>query len=674
MADNKNVYEIGLAMAGAISAGAYSAGVVDFLFQALHEWELAKHDNRQGSVPNHSVCVRAAAGASAGSITAALAAVAVAGGLRPEKVAAAGADEQPYKCVLPALYKAWVTLPDMASSATDPNDLLANNDLKDGGAPQSILNARILTTLTGEALGLPDPPSGTEPPPAFGGAPLPYLAERLHIYLTLSNMRGVPYFVGFEGSGEVRGHHMMCHGDRAHYILEGIGIHGGENKWLRDDSGVALKITTAPRAGKPSDKAWETYGHTALASAAFPVGLAARSIETHVGQYETRKWPGLSEAAKSYPPRWPDKLKECGKFSFMSLDGGLIDNEPFEYARRAIMRDGDETGESNVKGAVVMIDPFPEPPAFSLKDVQEASIFDVVRAVFPMLKNQARFKPDALATAFDNSNYSRWMISPSRTVAGTGGGKNQRYAIATGVLGGFGGFLDESFRAHDYQLGRRNCQRFLQTIFSVGEEHPFVRGWPTGVANKFRRYDKASDKNYYPVIPLVGTAELPVPAPAWPRIDQSRLADIEKRVRERATYVVPRLLSSKYRHKALNQIADKVWKYYGKGKLLKAVHRAIEADLIRRDQLDSDKSYSVEAREVLAELNAPGYDYRTVDGLDEALYLDKKQVEDALKELQQIPNLLWSGEVNNQKCWVLKMRRPGWFERNDPFGGEPRIG
>ena len=84
MADNKNVYEIGLAMAGAISAGAYSAGVVDFLFQALHEWELAKRDD-PGNVPNHSVCIRAAAGASAGSITAALAAVAVAGGLRPQK-------------------------------------------------------------------------------------------------------------------------------------------------------------------------------------------------------------------------------------------------------------------------------------------------------------------------------------------------------------------------------------------------------------------------------------------------------------------------------------------------------------------------------------------------------------------------------------------------------------
>ena len=206
-----------------------------------------------------------------------------------------------------------------------------------------------------------------------------------------------------------------------------------------------------------------------------------------------------------------------------------------------------------------------------------------------MLKNQARFKPDALATAFDNTNYSRWMIAPSRTVAGTSGEKNERYAIATGVLGGFGGFLDESFRAHDYQLGRRNCQKFLRDVFSVGEGHPFVEDWPPGVADRFRKRDKASSKDYYPVIPLVGTAALPVPAPAWPRIDQPRLAEIERRIRLRATYVVPRLIASKNRHKALNLIADKAWSWYGKGKLLKVVHRAIESDLIRRDQLETDE-------------------------------------------------------------------------------------
>jgi len=652
MAGNKNVYEIGLAMAGAISAGAYSAGVVDFLFQALHEWELAKRDD-PANVPNHSVCIRAAAGASAGSITAALAAVAVAGGLRPQKLADFKDGEQPYQCVLPALYKAWVTLPDMASPNADPNDLLANNDLGNGASPQSVLNAGILTALTGEALGLPEPPQGSERPPAFGGAPLPYLAERLHIYLTLSNMRGVPYFVGFEGSGEIHGHYMMSHGDRAHYVLEGIGTHRGENAWLTDDAAELLKITTAPRAGKPGDKAWTIYGHTALASAAFPVGLAARSIETDVSQYARRKWPSLPETAKSYPPRWPDKWKEDQKFTFMSLDGGLIDNEPFEYARRAIMRDGEEnkTGESCVKGAVVMVDPFPEPPTFSLKDVREASIFDVARALFPMLKNQARFKPDALATAFDNTNYSRWMVAPSRTTAGSHGEKNERYAIATGVLGGFGGFLDGSF----------------------GEGHPFVRDWPPGVADRLCKKDEHTKREYYPVIPLVGTAALPVSAPAWPRIDQPRLAEIEKRIRLRATYVVPRLLASKTRHKALNLIVDKAWSWYGKGKLLKVVHRAIESDLIRRDQLETAKSYSVAAREVLAELNAPGYDYRTVAGLDEALYLNEQQVKDGLRELAE-DNLLWSGEVNGRKCCALKVRLPGWVERHDPLRGEPRIG
>ena len=229
MADNKNVYEIGLAMAGAISAGAYSAGVVDFLFQALHEWELAKRDD-PSKVPNHSVCIRAAAGASAGSITAALAAVAVAGGLRPQKIADLKDGEQPYKCVLPALYKAWVTLPDMASPNSDPNDLLANNDLKDGASPQSILNAGILTALTGEALGLPEPlrreasflrPSAASRCPIWPSACTSISRSRTCVACLISSAS--------RAVGKIRGHYMMCHGDRAHYILEGIGAHGGEN-------------------------------------------------------------------------------------------------------------------------------------------------------------------------------------------------------------------------------------------------------------------------------------------------------------------------------------------------------------------------------------------------------------------------------------------------------------
>ena len=85
--------------------------------------------------------------------------------------------------------------------------------------------------------------------------------------------------------------------------------------------------------------------------------------------------------------------------------------------------------------------------------MEEASILQVAKSLLPMLKNQVRFKPDELAAALDNSCYSRWLIAPSRSKPNDSG--DERYAIATGVLGGFGGFLDIKFRAHDYQLGRR---------------------------------------------------------------------------------------------------------------------------------------------------------------------------------------------------------------------------
>ena len=44
-------FELGLVMAGAISAGAYTAGVVDFLLQALEEWEKEKGKRKPTNGP-----------------------------------------------------------------------------------------------------------------------------------------------------------------------------------------------------------------------------------------------------------------------------------------------------------------------------------------------------------------------------------------------------------------------------------------------------------------------------------------------------------------------------------------------------------------------------------------------------------------------------------------------
>jgi len=69
-------FDLGLTMAGAISAGAYTAGVLDFLIEALDAWEASKL-NGDTSAPLHVVGLRVVSGASAGSICGAILAAAM---------------------------------------------------------------------------------------------------------------------------------------------------------------------------------------------------------------------------------------------------------------------------------------------------------------------------------------------------------------------------------------------------------------------------------------------------------------------------------------------------------------------------------------------------------------------------------------------------------------------
>jgi predicted acylesterase/phospholipase RssA len=66
-------FEIGITMAGAVSAGAYTAGAVDFLIEALDAWYAAKEDDEDA--PQHDISLNVLTGASAGSIVAAIMAV-----------------------------------------------------------------------------------------------------------------------------------------------------------------------------------------------------------------------------------------------------------------------------------------------------------------------------------------------------------------------------------------------------------------------------------------------------------------------------------------------------------------------------------------------------------------------------------------------------------------------
>ena len=251
-------FHLGLAMSGAISAGAYTAGVFDYLIQALDEWEMAI--GAPDAAPCHSLGLKVLTGASAGAITAAIGALALAEGDRRLHVFADGKGQKfPY--YLTKLYEAWVVRPTLVDETGGDNDLLSLSDFKDEADPLlsrylhgadaplppangnpviSLLNTRVLATIADAAV----------TPPKVAGAPRSYLANPLNVYMTLTNLRGIPYKVAFGQKGQAgQGdyYYMISHADRVHYVIEGLGT------WSGGDAISGFGVKGAK--GKPLDAA-----------------------------------------------------------------------------------------------------------------------------------------------------------------------------------------------------------------------------------------------------------------------------------------------------------------------------------------------------------------------------------------------------------------------------------
>ena len=93
----------------------------------------------------------------------------------------------------------------------------------------------------------------------------------------------------------------------------------------------------------------------ALASGAFPGGLAPRRLTSERSAY-----------AKRHGGRGPLWDAKGPPVDFLCVDGGLMNNEPLELARRHLAGADqlNPRGGEAAHRAVVMIDPFPNDAAF----------------------------------------------------------------------------------------------------------------------------------------------------------------------------------------------------------------------------------------------------------------------------------------------------------------------
>lgn len=511
-------FELGLVMAGAISAGAYTAGVVDFLLQALEAWQQAR--DRGDDVSAHDVRIKVLTGASAGGMTTAITAALLSGEHRPVTMLPGRRPTDDEASSNP-LYASWVR-------DIDITHLLGTRDLEpDGAHVRSILDASVLDDIAERALRFTP-----------GARRRTYFDDPLHLYVTLTNLRGVPYRIRFAGTSDL-GHGLSLHADHMHFV------------WSREPADEGLWLNP----NDPDHPNWQLLAEAALATGAFPGGLAPRHLQRPSSDYTERAWTipqavtnGASQchAREEIPPQWPTSYGEDPfDYDFLCVDGGVINNEPLELARRRLAGDAESNPRDakDVSRSVLMIDPFPTTRAMTLDEVEAFGEYDVVKTLLRMvtaLKFQARFKIDELKLAQDEHVHSRFLIAPTRTRPD---GKLADHAMASATLGGFGGFLSELFRIHDFQLGRRNCQKFLRDHFRLPLED--ARQNPVFAADDHldRRAVTHEGTAYVPIIPLVGEADREVFPLRWEtlRLRRKDLDVLRGLVEQRTRAVLDRL-------------------------------------------------------------------------------------------------------------------------------------
>ncbi|CAN8065852.1 unnamed protein product [Agarophyton chilense] len=509
-------YQLGLCMAGAATGGAYSAGVLDFLIEAMNEWQALKNAN-DPSVPQWDVSLSEIIGTSAGGITATLA------------VACLNTPHQPlprdYKLGDPApknnpLFQTWVKEmnSDQLLDLDDLNVLSQDNKVH----VRSVLNADFMANTAPRMI-----------KERVVQKTLPSYAQNLCLSLTTTNMRGVPYSLKtFHSINPDEAFYMRQHADYCRYFVtttpDAVTPDQKKGQFVLDIS------------QPPTDPIWTSAIDASRATSAFPGGFATVRINTPRSHYEHRlDMPPCWKAALAEDPDAPSSTPHSDEFSYSAVDGGTVDNEPFGLLEDFMTaRHGQslEADGKNTWGSVILIDPFPsvwDDPSLTEEGMP---LLPMLAALISSIRAQAMFKKDEIESAADDDCMSKFMIRPDRDVK-----KGQIFPIATGTMGGFGGILDEKLRLHDFQLGRANCQDFLKEVFCIKREEALQN-------NLFSAHSEHLTTDRIPIIPVVGKAAEPIPMPEWPSYTDSErkklVTDLLVKFRKRFEKVVRILLNN----------------------------------------------------------------------------------------------------------------------------------
>ncbi len=337
------------------------------------------------------------------------------------------------------------------------------------------------------------------------------------------------------------------------------------------------------------------------ATGAFPVGLAYRKLVRKKKYIFDNfdlicKTPNAKLAEETAAGNNNDNESD---FVSYHVDGGMLNNEPFDLTLKLMARiQKEEIQEDKIKlpqatstvekldnneesfdATIIMIDPFPSLDSVSVIDAGPVeqkklakednkegfqnfpfSIMQVIGKIYKTMRGELLFKGDDIIAAFNNKNFSRFLIAPKRKddqKIKDGKIYEGSVAIACGSLDGFGGFFDKKFREHDFYLGRINCQSFLNRHFIIRLDENnkpvnpiFAEGYTAEAIEEFKFIGE--DNNWYvPIIPDIRfdaqgkpkankERENPIPFPVYDMNNfDAYKKDIQNRIKAVAGNVIP---------------------------------------------------------------------------------------------------------------------------------------
>ncbi|HUH84148.1 MAG TPA: hypothetical protein VLX85_06035 [Stellaceae bacterium] len=500
-------FELGLVLGGTASAGCYTAGVLDFLVEALDAWHLAQATSPRTTPPHH-FRLEIVSGDSGGAVCATLLSRVLQFDV-PHLTAAS-----PRNTPGNPLYDLWVT-------GFSIEGLTGTGDLP---APPGQHLASALDSSFIDAM-------GDKVATFIGRDPAPgqrrYVSNPLRVTMPLANLRGVPYLTSLTGvplssaaDGPGQGIYFVDHSDFAQFAVaqpQGRAARRG----LRPDE------FAVPAATSELTDPWRNYAEYAKGSAAFPGGLRTRDLHRPRAHYRYRVTvqPDQDGKAKvkALQPAWARMVDPADDgrtdYAFAVADGGSFDNAPIDLAHTwlagMIARNPRNAKEAN--RAVLLVDPLAAGPTFG-----PAKSEGLLRTIGPFVYGEiigSRYLTGDMALMCDESVFSRFMITPWRSVPGTPGTAVGASAITSSGLSAFAGFMHEDLRWHDYMLGRANCAAFLKNELVLDAENPLFDGWGALKNDaRFRVVDPKTKAAYLPIIPLMPTLSAAMPAvPDWPK-------------------------------------------------------------------------------------------------------------------------------------------------------------